>query len=101
LYRWETRFIDPKTGRSWADGYKIKTFLSTPPALDSVYLEYSLGPPLPSLEMFFTFRFVVGTSAPKRVLEHDESEVTLRKFEAAARRRMETIEAAGETEWNP
>jgi hypothetical protein len=50
--------------------------------------------------MFFTFRFVVGTSAPKRVLEHDESEVTLRKFEAAARRRMETIEAAGETEWN-
>ena len=46
MYRWETRFIDPKTGRSWADGYKIKTFLSTPPALDSVYLEYSLGPPL-------------------------------------------------------
>jgi len=51
--------------------------------------------------MFFTFRFLVGTSAPKRVLENDESEATIRKFEVAARRRMETIEAAGEAEWNP
>ncbi len=48
--------------------------------------------------MFFTFRFVLGTSAPKRVLENDESEVTLRRFEVAARRRMETIEATGEAE---
>ena len=50
--------------------------------------------------MFFTFRFVVGTSAHKRVLENDESEATPRKSKAA-RRRMETIEAAGEAEWNP
>ena len=95
LYRWETRFIDPKTGRSWTDGYKIKTVLSTPPALDSVYLEYSLGPPLPSLEMFFTFRFAVGMPAPKRVLESDESEAALRKSEVTARRHME---AAGGSE---
>ena len=43
---------------------------------------------------------MVGISAPKRVLENDESEATLRKFEVAAGRHMETIEAAGEEEWS-
>jgi hypothetical protein len=51
--------------------------------------------------MFFTFRFVVGIPAPKRVLESDDSEAVLRKFEVTARRHMEAIEAAGEAEWNP
>jgi hypothetical protein len=48
--------------------------------------------------MFFTFRFVVGISAPKRVLESDESEAAPRKSEVAARRQMEAIGAAGEAE---
>jgi hypothetical protein len=48
--------------------------------------------------MFFTFKFAVDIPTPKRVLESDESEAALRKSEVAARRHMEAIGAAGESE---